>query len=97
MASLATSRARHERLAYRTTFEEAMGKWATRKGSWSTPASTARRSGGRPRDVPQRKAFFDYTTDTRQQWLRAELPLVQTDISLANEANYSAATAMRLP
>ena len=66
--------------AYRTTFEEIMGKYATRKG---VVVDTRFNGGGDlVADLAMflsGKKFFDYTTDTRSNRLRAELPLDEAE------------------
>ena len=66
--------------AYRSTFEDIMGKYATRKG---VVVDTRFNGGGDlVADLAMflsGKKFFDYTTDTRQHRLRAELPLDEAD------------------
>ncbi|MFB3855232.1 MAG: S41 family peptidase [Vicinamibacterales bacterium] len=76
--------------AYRTTFEEAMGKFATRKG---LVVDTRFNGGGDlVADLAMflsGKKFFDYTTDTRSNGFEPNFRWTRPSISLANEANYS--------
>jgi tricorn protease len=76
--------------AYRTTFEEVMGKYATRKG---IVVDTRFNGGG---DLVADLAmflsghkFFDYTTDTRSDGFEPNFRWTKPSVSLANEANYS--------
>lgn len=76
--------------AYRTTFEEVMGKYATRKG---LVVDTRFNGGG---DLVADLAmflsgtrFFDYTTDTRSSGFEPNFRWTRPSVSLANEANYS--------
>ncbi len=76
--------------AYRTTFEEVMGRYATRKG---IVVDTRFNSGG---DLVADLAmflsgtkFFDYTTDTRSNGYEPNFRWTKPSVSLANEANYS--------
>ncbi len=76
--------------AYRTTFEEVMGKYATRKG---IVVDTRFNSGGDlVADLAMflsGKRFFEYTTDTRPNGYEPNFRWTKPSISLANEANYS--------
>ncbi len=76
--------------AYRTTFEEVMGKYATRKG---IVVDTRFNGGGDlVADLAMflsGKRFFDYTTDTRSNGFEPNFRWTKPRISLANEANYS--------
>jgi tricorn protease len=76
--------------AYRTTFEEVMGKYATRKG---VVVDTRFNGGG---DLVADLAmflsgskFFDYTTDTRSAGYEPNFRWTRPTVALANEANYS--------
>ncbi len=76
--------------AYRTTFEEVMGKYATRKG---VVIDTRFNGGG---DLVADLAmflsgskFFDYTTDTRSTGYEPNFRWTRPTVALANEANYS--------
>ncbi len=76
--------------AYRSVFEEALGKYATRKG---LVVDTRFNGGG---DLVADLAmflsgrkFFDYTTDTRSNGYEPNFRWTKPSISLANEANYS--------
>lgn len=76
--------------AYRSVFEEALGKFATRKG---LVVDTRFNGGG---DLVADLAmflsgrkFFDYTTDTRPNGYEPNFRWTKPSISLANEANYS--------
>jgi len=76
--------------AYRTTFEEVMGKYADRKG---IVVDTRFNGGG---DLVADLAmflsgrqFFDYTTDTRSNGFEPNFRWTKPSVSLANEANYS--------
>jgi Tol biopolymer transport system component/C-terminal processing protease CtpA/Prc len=76
--------------AYRTTFEEVMGKYALRKG---LVVDTRFNGGG---DLVADLAmflsgqrFFDYTTDTRSNGFEPNFRWTKPSVSLANEANYS--------
>jgi Tol biopolymer transport system component/C-terminal processing protease CtpA/Prc len=76
--------------AYRTTFEEVMGRWADRKG---LVVDTRFNGGG---DLVADLAmflsgrqFFDYTTDTRSSGFEPNFRWTRPSVSLANEANYS--------
>jgi C-terminal processing protease CtpA/Prc len=76
--------------AYRTTFEEVMGKYATRKG---VVVDTRFNGGGDlVADLAMflsGKAFFDYTTDTRSSGYEPNFRWTKPSVALANEANYS--------
>jgi Tol biopolymer transport system component/C-terminal processing protease CtpA/Prc len=76
--------------AYRTTFEEVMGKYATRKG---VVVDTRFNGGG---DLVADLAmflsgqkFFDYTTDTRSTGYEPNFRWTKPSVAMANEANYS--------
>lgn len=76
--------------AYRTTFEEVMGRYALRKG---LVVDTRFNGGG---DLVADLAmflsgtrFFNYTTDTRSNGFEPNFRWTKPSISLANEANYS--------
>jgi tricorn protease len=76
--------------AYRTTFEEIMGRYATRKG---VVVDTRFNGGG---DLVADLAmflsgqkFFDYTTDTRSTGYEPNFRWTRPTVALANEANYS--------
>jgi len=64
--------------AYRTAFEEVMGRYVTREGMVADLAMFL--SGTR---------FFDYTTDTRSGGYEPNFRWTRPSVSLANEANYS--------
>jgi len=76
--------------AFRTTFEEAMGKFATRRG---LVVDTRFNGGGDlVADLAMflsGKKFFDYTTDARSNGFEPNFRWTRPSISLANEANYS--------
>jgi Tol biopolymer transport system component len=76
--------------AYRTTYEEAMGKYASRKG---IVVDTRFNGGGDlVADLAMflsGKKFFDYTTDTRSNGYEPNFRWSKPSIALANEANYS--------
>jgi tricorn protease len=76
--------------AYRTTFEEIMGKYATRKG---VVVDTRFNGGGDlVADLAMflsGKKFFDYTTDTRSNGFEPNFRWTKPSVALANEANYS--------
>jgi len=76
--------------AYRTTFEEVMGRFASRKG---IVVDTRFNSGGDlVADLAtflSGKKFFDYTTDTRSNGYEPNFRWTKPSVSLANEANYS--------
>ena len=76
--------------SYRTTFEEVMGRYATRKG---VVVDTRFNGGG---DLVADLAmflsgqrFFDYTTDTRSSGFEPNFRWTKPSVSIANEANYS--------
>jgi Tol biopolymer transport system component/C-terminal processing protease CtpA/Prc len=76
--------------AYRSTYEEVMGKYADRKGI----VIDTRFNGGGDlvADLAMflsGKKFFDYTTDTRSNGYEPNFRWTKPSISLANEANYS--------
>lgn len=76
--------------AYRTTYEEVMGKYADRKGI----VIDTRFNGGGDlvADLAMflsGKRFFDYTTDNRSNGYEPNFRWTKPSISLANEANYS--------
>ncbi|MEO7520577.1 MAG: S41 family peptidase, partial [Gemmatimonas sp.] len=76
--------------AYRTTFEEVMGKYATKQGM----VVDTRFNGGGDlvADLAMflsGKKFFDYTTDTRSSGYEPNFRWTKPSVSLANEANYS--------
>jgi C-terminal processing protease CtpA/Prc/Tol biopolymer transport system component len=76
--------------AYRTTYEDIMGKYADRKGI----VIDTRFNGGGDlvADLAMflsGKRFFDYTTDTRSNGYEPNFRWTKPSISLANEANYS--------
>lgn len=76
--------------AYRTTFEEVMGKYATREG---IVVDTRFNGGGDlVADLAMflsGKRFFDYTTDQRSAGFEPNFRWTKPSVSLANEANYS--------
>jgi C-terminal processing protease CtpA/Prc len=76
--------------AYRTTFEEALGKYALRKG---LVVDTRFNGGGDlVADLAMflsGKQFFNYTTDTRSAGFEPNFRWTKPSVSLANEANYS--------
>ncbi len=76
--------------AYRSTYEEVMGKYADRKG---IVVDTRFNGGGDlVADLAMflsGKRFFDYTTDTRSNGYEPNFRWTKPSISLANEANYS--------
>jgi C-terminal processing protease CtpA/Prc len=76
--------------AYRTTFEEALGKYALRKG---LVVDTRFNGGGDlVADLAMflsGKQFFDYTTDTRSNGFEPNFRWTRPSVSLAGEANYS--------
>jgi len=76
--------------AYRSTFEEALGKYALRKG---LVVDTRFNGGGDlVADLAMflsGKKFFDYTTDTRSNGFEPNFRWTRPSVSLANEANYS--------
>ncbi|HSK10864.1 MAG TPA: S41 family peptidase, partial [Vicinamibacterales bacterium] len=76
--------------AYRSVFEEALGKYADRKG---LVVDTRFNGGG---DLVADLAmflsgrqFFDYTTDTRSNGYEPNFRWTKPSVSIANEANYS--------
>lgn len=76
--------------AYRTAFEEVMGRYVTREGM---VVDTRFNGGG---DLVADLAmflsgtrFFDYTTDTRSGGYEPNFRWTRPSVSLANEANYS--------
>ena len=76
--------------AYRTTYEEVMGKYASRKGI----VIDTRFNGGGDlvADLAMflsGKKFMDYTTDTRSNGYEPNFRWTKPSISIANEANYS--------
>ena len=76
--------------AYRTTFEEIMGKYADRRGV----VVDARWNGGGDlvADLAMflsGKAFFDYTTDKRSTGFEPNFRWTKPSVSLSNEAAYS--------
>ncbi len=76
--------------AYRTTYEEIMGKYAGKKG---IVVDTRFNGGGDlVADLAMflsGKQFFDYTTDTRSNGYEPNFRWTKPSVSLANEANYS--------
>jgi tricorn protease len=76
--------------AYRTTFEEVMGKYATREG---IVVDTRWNGGGDlVADLAMflsGKKFFDYTTDTRSTGYEPNFRWTRPSVALAGEANYS--------
>ena len=76
--------------AYRSAYEEVMGKFADRKG---IVVDTRFNGGGDlVADLAMflsGRAFFDYTTDTRSNGFEPNFRWSKPSISLANEANYS--------
>jgi Tol biopolymer transport system component/C-terminal processing protease CtpA/Prc len=76
--------------AYRTTYEEVMGKYARKKGI----VIDTRCNGGGDlvADLAMflsGKQFMDYTTDNRSMGFEPNFRWTKPSISLANEANYS--------
>ena len=76
--------------AFRTTYEETMGKYANRKGM----VVDTRFNGGGDlvADLAMflsGKKFMDYTTDTRSNGYEPNFRWSKPSISIANEANYS--------
>jgi C-terminal processing protease CtpA/Prc len=76
--------------AYRSTFEEVMGRYVLRKG---LVVDTRFNGGG---DLVADLAmflsgtrFFNYTTDTRSNGFEPNFRWTKPSVSLANEANYS--------
>lgn len=76
--------------AYRSTFEDIMGKYATRDG---VVVDTRFNGGG---DLVADLAmflsgqkFFDYTTDTRSNGFEPNFRWTKPSVAIANEANYS--------
>ncbi|GAB2764178.1 S41 family peptidase [Rhabdobacter roseus] len=76
--------------AYRTTYEEIMGKYAGKKG---IVVDTRFNGGGDlVADLAMflsGKQFMDYTTDTRSSGYEPNFRWTKPSVSLANEANYS--------
>ena len=76
--------------AYRSTFEDIMGKYATRKG---VVVDTRFNGGGDlVADLAMflsGKRFFDYTTDTRSTGFEPNFRWTKPTVAMANEANYS--------
>jgi len=76
--------------AYRTTYEEAMGKFADRKG---LVVDTRFNGGGDlVADLAMflsGKRFFEYTSDSRSTGFEPNFRWTRPSVSLANEANYS--------
>lgn len=76
--------------AYRTTYEEIMGKYVNRKG---IVVDTRFNGGGDlVADLAMflsGKKFMDYTTDTRSSGYEPNFRWTKPSISIANEANYS--------
>ena len=76
--------------AYRSTYEEVMGKYADRKG---IVVDTRFNGGGDlVADLAMflsGKQFFDYSTDNRSVGFEPNFRWTKPSISLANEANYS--------
>lgn len=76
--------------AYRTTYEEIMGKYVNRKG---IVVDTRFNGGGDlVADLAMflsGKKFMDYTTDTRSNGFEPNFRWTKPSISIANEANYS--------
>jgi Tol biopolymer transport system component/C-terminal processing protease CtpA/Prc len=76
--------------AMRTTFEDMLGKYATRKG---VVVDTRFNGGGDlVADLAMflsGKKFFDYTTDTRSSGFEPNFRWTKPSVALANEANYS--------
>ncbi len=76
--------------AYRSAYEEVMGKWATRKG---IVVDTRFNGGGDlVADLAMflsGKRFFEYTSDRRSSGFEPNFRWTKPSISLANEANYS--------
>ncbi len=76
--------------AYRTTYEEVMGKFALKKG---IVVDTRNNGGGDlVADLAMflsGKQFMDYTTDKRSNGFEPNFRWTKPSISIANEANYS--------
>lgn len=76
--------------AYRTTFEDVMGRYANRDG---IVVDTRFNGGGDlVADLAMflsGKKFFDYTTDTRSAGFEPNFRWTKPSVALANEANYS--------
>ncbi len=76
--------------AYRTTYEEVMGKYVNKKG---IVVDTRFNGGGDlVADLAtflSGKKFMDYTTDTRSSGYEPNFRWTKPSISIANEANYS--------
>ncbi|HEY5492556.1 MAG TPA: S41 family peptidase [Gemmatimonadaceae bacterium] len=76
--------------AYRTTVEDVMGKYATRRG---VVIDTRFNGGGDlVADLAMflsGKKFFEYTTDTRSSGYEPNFRWSKPSVALANEANYS--------
>ncbi|MDB4905979.1 MAG: tolB protein precursor, periplasmic protein [Gemmatimonadetes bacterium] len=76
--------------AYRSTFEDVMGRYADRKG---VVIDTRFNGGGDlVADLAMflsGKRFFDYTTDTRSSGYEPNFRWTKPSVALANEANYS--------
>src|SRR5450759_4015065 len=76
--------------AYRTAYEEVMGKYAMRKG---VVIDTRFNGGGDlVADLAMflsGKKFFEYTTDTRSSGYEPNFRWSKPSVALANEANYS--------
>lgn len=76
--------------AYRTVYEEVMGKYANRK---AIVVDTRNNGGGDlVADLAMflsGKKFLDYTTDTRSQGIEPSFRWTKPSIALANESNYS--------
>jgi C-terminal processing protease CtpA/Prc len=76
--------------AYRATFEDALGKYALRKG---LVVDTRFNGGGDlVADLAMflsGKQFFSYTTDKRSNGFEPNFRWTRPSVSLANEANYS--------
>jgi Tol biopolymer transport system component/C-terminal processing protease CtpA/Prc len=76
--------------AYRATFEDIMGKYATRKG---VVVDTRFNGGGDlVADLAMflsGKRFFNYTTDTRSTGFEPNFRWTKPSVAMANESNYS--------
>ncbi|MGE5359866.1 MAG: S41 family peptidase [Bacteroidales bacterium] len=76
--------------AYRSAYEEVMGKWATRKG---VVVDTRFNGGGDlVADLAMflsGKKFFEYTSDARSNGYEPNFRWTKPSVSIANEANYS--------